>query len=167
VVRQIERGVVFRLGRALPGRGSRGLTALIPFVDKTTKVSMQIVTLPVPAQESITRDNVSVKVDAVVYFPQPREQSYVVLDVLRGRTRHDALVRTHPRGTVAGEGGSRCTNWPAVARPTPRVRAHGPVCCYSDVSGAPVKKIDASAHIGDSCIAPDPPFGQQDGLHVA
>ena len=68
VVNQIERGVVFRFGRALRKSRQPGLTFLIPIVDRMTKVNVQIVTLPVPAQEGITRDNVSVKVDAVVYF---------------------------------------------------------------------------------------------------
>jgi regulator of protease activity HflC (stomatin/prohibitin superfamily) len=68
VVRQIERGVVFRLGRAQEAVRPPGLTMLIPVVDRMTKVNVQVVTLPVPAQEGITRDNVTVKVDAVVYF---------------------------------------------------------------------------------------------------
>ena len=68
VVRQIERGVVFRLGRAQSEVRSPGLTMLIPIVDRMTKVNVQVVTMPVPAQEGITRDNVTVRVDAVVYF---------------------------------------------------------------------------------------------------
>jgi regulator of protease activity HflC (stomatin/prohibitin superfamily) len=68
VVRQIERGVVFRLGRAQERVRPPGLTMLVPFVDRMTKVNVQVVTLPVPAQDGITRDNVTVKVDAVVYF---------------------------------------------------------------------------------------------------
>src|SRR4051812_31547694 len=68
VVRQIERGVVFRLGRAQSEVRRPGLTMLIPVVDKMTKVNVQVVTMPVPAQEGITRDNVTVRVDAVVYF---------------------------------------------------------------------------------------------------
>jgi regulator of protease activity HflC (stomatin/prohibitin superfamily) len=68
VVRQIERGVVFRLGRAQAQVRQPGLTMLIPIVDRMTKVNVQVVTMPVPAQEGITRDNVTVRVDAVVYF---------------------------------------------------------------------------------------------------
>ena len=68
VVRQIERGVVFRLGRAQGAVREPGLTMLVPLVDRMTKVNVQVVTLPVPAQDGITRDNVTVKVDAVVYF---------------------------------------------------------------------------------------------------
>ena len=68
VVKQYERGVVFRLGRLAGSTREPGLTLVVPFVDRLHKVNMQIVTLPVPAQEGITRDNVTVRVDAVVYF---------------------------------------------------------------------------------------------------
>jgi len=68
VVNQIERGIVFRFGRARRRLREPGLAILIPFVDRMRKVNVQVVTLPVPTQEGITRDNVSVKVDAVVYF---------------------------------------------------------------------------------------------------
>jgi regulator of protease activity HflC (stomatin/prohibitin superfamily) len=68
VVNQTERGIVFRFGRAQPTPRPPGLTYLIPVVDRMKKVNTQIVTLPVPAQDGITRDNVTVKVDAVVYF---------------------------------------------------------------------------------------------------
>jgi regulator of protease activity HflC (stomatin/prohibitin superfamily) len=68
VVRQFERGVVFRLGKVLEPAREPGLNWIIPVVDHLKKVNCQIVTLPVPAQEGITRDNVTVRVDAVVYF---------------------------------------------------------------------------------------------------
>ncbi|MFF8593483.1 slipin family protein [Streptomyces sp. NPDC015220] len=68
VVKQYERGVVLRLGRFAGGVRSPGFTMIVPFVDRLYKVNMQIVTLPIPAQEGITRDNVTVRVDAVVYF---------------------------------------------------------------------------------------------------
>jgi len=68
VVKQYERGVVFRLGRLAGPVREPGFTTVIPGVDRLHKVNMQIVTLPVPAQEGITRDNVTVRVDAVVYF---------------------------------------------------------------------------------------------------
>ncbi|WP_186781385.1 slipin family protein [Streptomyces sp. CBG9] len=68
VVKQYERGVVFRLGRLLPEVRRPGLTLVVPIVDRLHKVSLQIITLPIPAQEGITRDNVTVRVDAVVYF---------------------------------------------------------------------------------------------------
>lgn len=68
VVRQYERGVVFRLGRLQPELREPGFTMIIPGVDRLQKISLQVITLPVPAQEGITRDNVTVRVDAVVYF---------------------------------------------------------------------------------------------------
>ncbi len=68
VVKQVERGVVFRLGRAQPRLRRPGMTLLVPAVDRMTRVNVQVVTMPVPAQDGITRDNVTVRVDAVVYF---------------------------------------------------------------------------------------------------
>ena len=68
VVKQFERGVVFRFGRVQSGVRGPGLTMLIPFADRLQKVNLQIITLPVPAQDGITRDNVTVRVDAVIYF---------------------------------------------------------------------------------------------------
>jgi regulator of protease activity HflC (stomatin/prohibitin superfamily) len=68
VIRQYERGVVFRLGRVQEPARPPGLTLIAPIVDHLREVSLQIVTMPVPAQEGITRDNVTVRVDAVVYF---------------------------------------------------------------------------------------------------
>ncbi|GAA2839162.1 slipin family protein [Kitasatospora sp. CM 4170] len=68
VVQQYERGVVFRLGRVRGVVRQPGPTLLVPIVDRMRKVNVQVVTMPVPAQEGITRDNVSVRVDAVVYF---------------------------------------------------------------------------------------------------
>ncbi|MFF3321736.1 SPFH domain-containing protein [Streptomyces sp. NPDC002889] len=68
VVKQYERGVVFRLGRLRNQVRTPGFTLIVPGVDRLRKVNMQIVTMPIPAQEGITRDNVTVRVDAVVYF---------------------------------------------------------------------------------------------------
>jgi regulator of protease activity HflC (stomatin/prohibitin superfamily) len=68
VVQQYEQGIVFRFGRVLPGVRGPGLTILRPVGDRMQKVNMQIIAMAVPAQEGITRDNVSVRVDAVVYF---------------------------------------------------------------------------------------------------
>ena len=68
VVRQYERGVVYRFGRVQPQVRQPGLTVLIPVADRLEKVNMQIITMPVPAQDGITRDNVTVRVDAVIYF---------------------------------------------------------------------------------------------------
>ncbi|MEU3737902.1 MULTISPECIES: slipin family protein [unclassified Streptomyces] len=68
VVKQYERGVVFRLGRLRETVRPPGFTMIVPGVDRLNKVNMQIVTMPVPAQDGITRDNVTVRVDAVIYF---------------------------------------------------------------------------------------------------
>jgi regulator of protease activity HflC (stomatin/prohibitin superfamily) len=67
IAREYERGVVFRLGRFLAVKGP-GLYLLIPFVDKAVTVDLRTITLNVPPQEVITRDNVTVKVNAVAYF---------------------------------------------------------------------------------------------------
>lgn len=68
VIKQFERGVVFRLGRVRRKPKEPGLRLLVPVVDRMRKVNMQVITMPVPGQEGITRDNVSVSVDAVLYF---------------------------------------------------------------------------------------------------
>ncbi|MGW6918313.1 SPFH domain-containing protein [Kitasatospora sp. NPDC054939] len=68
VVQQYQRGVVFRFGRVRDEVRGPGLVGLMPIADRLHKVNVQIVTLPIPAQEGITRDNVTVRVDAVVYF---------------------------------------------------------------------------------------------------
>lgn len=68
VIRQFERGVVFRLGRVDGPPRAPGLTWIVPGIERLQKVNTQIVTMPVPAQDGITRDNVTVRVDAVVYF---------------------------------------------------------------------------------------------------
>ena len=67
VLREYERGVIFRLGRLVGARGP-GIFLLIPIVDRMIKVSLRTVVMDVPAQDVITRDNVSIKVNAVVYF---------------------------------------------------------------------------------------------------
>ena len=68
VITQYEKGIVFRFGRALPGIREAGLTWINPFTSRLTKVNMQIVVAAVPGQEAITRDNVTLRVDAVVYY---------------------------------------------------------------------------------------------------
>ena len=67
-VQQYEDGIIFRFGKVLPGVRRPGLTFIRPIGDKLVKVNKQIIAMGVPAQEGITRDNVSVRVDAVVYF---------------------------------------------------------------------------------------------------
>ncbi|MBB4906054.1 regulator of protease activity HflC (stomatin/prohibitin superfamily) [Actinophytocola algeriensis] len=68
VVTQYQRGVVFRFGKVRAAVRGPGLAVLVPVVDRLQKVNMQVITMPVPAQDGITRDNVTVRVDAVVYF---------------------------------------------------------------------------------------------------
>ncbi|MEV6438545.1 slipin family protein [Streptomyces anulatus] len=78
VIRQYERGVVLRLGRLRDDVRRPGLTMVVPGVDRLRKVNMQIVTMPVPAQDGITRDNVTVRVDAVIYFKVVDPSSAVI-----------------------------------------------------------------------------------------
>lgn len=68
VINEYERAVVFRLGRVLGRAKGPGVFILIPFIDKMVKVSLRVVTMDVPTQDVITKDNISVQVDAVVYF---------------------------------------------------------------------------------------------------
>ncbi|MDD5452705.1 MAG: slipin family protein [Candidatus Bipolaricaulis sp.] len=77
VVREYERGVIFRLGRLVGAKGP-GLFLVIPIVDKMVKVDLRTITLDVPPQEVITRDNVPVNVNAVVYFRVMDPQAAVV-----------------------------------------------------------------------------------------
>src|SRR4030066_556324 len=67
ILREYERGIIFRLGRLIGSKGP-GLILLIPIVDRMVKVSLRVITMDVPPQDVITRDNVSVKVNAVIYF---------------------------------------------------------------------------------------------------
>lgn len=67
ILREYERGVVFRLGRVIPVKGP-GLVIIWPIIDKLVRVSLRVVAFDVPPQDVITRDNISVKVNAVVYF---------------------------------------------------------------------------------------------------
>lgn len=67
ILNEYERGVIFRLGRVINAKGP-GLIILIPVIDKMVKISLRILTMDVPNQDVITRDNVSIKVNAVIYF---------------------------------------------------------------------------------------------------
>lgn len=68
ILNEYERGVIFRLGRALSAPKGPGLIILIPLLDKLTKIDLRTVTFDVPAQDVITKDNITIKVNAVVYF---------------------------------------------------------------------------------------------------
>ena len=98
VLREYERGVVFRLGRLMGARGP-GIVFLIPLVDKMVKVSLRVVTMDVAPQDIITKDNVSVKVNAVVYFRvmDPNRAINEVEDYLYATTQ---LAQTTLRSVV-------------------------------------------------------------------
>ena len=83
ILREYERGVIFRLGRVIKTKGP-GLIILIPVIDKMVKVSLRLVAMDVPPQDVITRDNVSVKVNAVIYFRvmEPRNATIEVENYL-------------------------------------------------------------------------------------
>src|SRR5438477_1543343 len=78
VAREYERGIVFRLGRLLPAPKGPGLFLLIPVVDRMVKVDLRTITLSVPPQEVITKDNVPVRVNAVAYFRIIEPKSAIV-----------------------------------------------------------------------------------------
>ncbi|MEW5762666.1 MAG: SPFH domain-containing protein [Bacillota bacterium] len=88
IVQEYERGVIFRLGRYVGVRGP-GLFLLIPGIERMQKVDLRVVTLDVPTQEAITRDNVTVKVNAVVYFRvvDPANAVIKVLDHIRATSQ--------------------------------------------------------------------------------
>jgi regulator of protease activity HflC (stomatin/prohibitin superfamily) len=88
VVREYERGVVFRLGRLIGAKGP-GIFFIIPFVDHMVKVDLRVVTMDVPSQEVITKDNVTVRVNAVAYFRvvDPEASVVKVLDHIRATSQ--------------------------------------------------------------------------------
>ncbi len=77
IAQEYERGVIFRLGRFTGERGP-GLYVIIPFVERSVKVDLRVVTLDIPSQEAITKDNVTVKVNAVVYFRVVKPEDSVI-----------------------------------------------------------------------------------------
>jgi regulator of protease activity HflC (stomatin/prohibitin superfamily) len=88
IVAEYERGVIFRLGRLVGAKGP-GLFLIIPFVDRMVKVDLRIVTMDVPAQDVITKDNVTVRVNAVIYFRviDPEASVVKVLDHIRATSQ--------------------------------------------------------------------------------
>ena len=80
ILREYERGVIFRLGRLISGDGIKGpgLILLIPIIDKMVRVSLRTVVMDVPTQDVITQDNVSIKVNAVIYFRVVEPQKAIV-----------------------------------------------------------------------------------------
>ncbi len=88
IVREYERGVIFRLGRLVGAKGP-GLFIIIPFVDRMVKIDLRVITMDVPHQEVITKDNVTVRVNAVVYFRviDPESAVVKVLDHIRATSQ--------------------------------------------------------------------------------
>ncbi|MEU9048979.1 SPFH domain-containing protein [Streptomyces sp. NPDC048384] len=99
VVKQYERGVILRLGRLRGSVREPGFTMILPAVDRLHKVNMQIVTMPVPAQEGITRDNVTVRVDAVVYF-QVVDAAAAIINVEDYRFAVSQMAQTSLRSII-------------------------------------------------------------------
>ena len=88
IVTEYERGVIFRLGRLVGARGP-GLFLIIPFIDRMVKVDLRVITMDVPSQEVITKDNVTVRVNAVVFFRvvDPESSVVKVLDYIRATSQ--------------------------------------------------------------------------------
>ena len=88
IVSEYERGVIFRLGRLIGAKGP-GLFLIIPFVDRMVKVDLRVITMDVPPQDVITKDNVTVRVNAVVYFRvvDPESSVVKVLDFVRATSQ--------------------------------------------------------------------------------
>jgi regulator of protease activity HflC (stomatin/prohibitin superfamily) len=98
IVQEYERGVVFRLGRLVGARGP-GLILLIPRIERMVRVDLRVITLDVPAQEAITRDNVTVKVNAVAYF-QVVDPARAIVSVLDYRRATSLMCQTTLRSIL-------------------------------------------------------------------
>ena len=101
ILKEYERGVIFRLGRVIGAKGP-GLIILIPVVDRMLKVSLRLVAMDVPPQDVITRDNVSVKVNAVIYF-RVMDPNNAVVEVENYLYATSQLAQTTLR-SVCGQG---------------------------------------------------------------
>jgi len=101
ILKEYERGVIFRLGRVLSKPKGPGLILVFPPIDKMVRVSLRIVTMDIPAQDIVTKDNVSIKVNAVVYFRvmDPQKAILAVQDYLYATSQ---LAQTTLR-SVLGE----------------------------------------------------------------
>ncbi len=100
VLREYERGVVFRLGRLAGVRGP-GLILVIPFIDRVVRVSLRIIAMDVPPQDVVTKDNVSVKVNAVVYF-RVFEPDKAIVEVQDYNYATSQLSQTTLRSVIGG-----------------------------------------------------------------
>src|SRR6476619_4593905 len=98
IVQEYERGVVFRLGRLVGARGP-GLIILIPFVERMMRVDLRTLTMDIPRQEVITKDNVTVNVNAVAYFRviDPNRAMVEVADYVRATSQ---IAQTTMRSTI-------------------------------------------------------------------
>ncbi len=88
IVKEYERGVIFRLGRLIGAKGP-GFFLIIPFIDRMVKVDLRVITMDVPPQDIITKDNVTVRVNAVIYFRvvDPEASVVKVLDFVRATSQ--------------------------------------------------------------------------------
>src|SRR5919109_1220304 len=99
VAREYERGIVFRLGRLLPNPKGPGLFLLIPVVDRMVKVDLRTITLNIPPQEVITKDNVPVRVNAVAYF-RIVEPKAAIVQVENFMVATSQIAQTTPRSVL-------------------------------------------------------------------
>ena len=99
IVTEYERGVIFRLGRLIGAKGP-GFFMIIPFADRMVKVDLRVITMDVPPQDVITKDNVTVKVNAVVYFRvvDPEASVVKVLDFIRATSQISQTTLRNVRG---------------------------------------------------------------------
>ncbi len=100
VLREYERGVIFRLGRLMGSKGP-GLIFLIPLIDRMVKVSLRTVAMDIPPQDVITKDNVSVKVNAVLYF-RVMDPSKAITEVEDYLYATSQLAQTTLRSVMGG-----------------------------------------------------------------
>ena len=100
ILNEYERGVIFRLGRIIPSKGP-GIIFLIPIIDKLSRISLRLITLDVPPQDVITRDNVSIKVNAVVYY-RVMDPNSAIVDVENYAYATSQLAQTTLR-SVCGQ----------------------------------------------------------------
>jgi regulator of protease activity HflC (stomatin/prohibitin superfamily) len=101
IINQYELGIVFRWGRALPGVRGPGLAWVNPFTDRLRKVNMQIMAAAVPGQETITRDNVTMRVDAVIYY-RVVDPLKAVINVQDYRYAMSQVAQTSLRSVIGG-----------------------------------------------------------------
>jgi regulator of protease activity HflC (stomatin/prohibitin superfamily) len=101
IINQYELGIVFRWGRALPGVRAPGLAWVNPFTDRLRKVNMQIMAAAVPGQETITRDNVTMRVDAVIYY-RVVDPLKAVINVQDYRYAMSQVAQTSLRSVIGG-----------------------------------------------------------------